>query len=80
MLLSYVLFKVLIDALGLGLRGDKGWIDQSQSARGRLCYVSAGGIIVELFFLSNPNDYAAWQAKKTRAIEPLADVLVDHYG
>ena len=62
------------------LRRDKGWIGQEASARGRLGYVSAGGIIVELFFLSNPNDYAAWQAKKTRAIEALADVLVDHYG
>ena len=78
--LSQALSKALSDALGLRLRGDKGWIDQSQSARGRLGYVSAGGIIVELFFLSNPNDYAAWQAKKTRAIEALADVLVDHYG
>ena len=33
------------DVLGLRLRGDKGWIDQSQSARGRLGYINAGGLI-----------------------------------
>jgi N-acetylmuramoyl-L-alanine amidase len=35
------------------MRGDRGWIDQSRTARGRLGYVNAGGLVVEVFFLSN---------------------------
>lgn len=35
--------------LGSRLRGERGWIDQSQSARGKLGFVSAGGLVVELF-------------------------------
>lgn len=46
--------------LGIRLRGDKGFIDQSATHRGRLGYVVAGGLIVEVFFLSNPGDLAAY--------------------
>ena len=38
------------------VRGDNGWIDQSKSASGKLGFVEAGGVIVELFFLSNKED------------------------
>jgi N-acetylmuramoyl-L-alanine amidase len=62
-------------SLGLRVRGDKGWIDQSASARGRLGFVSAGGLIVELFFLSNPNDYQAWLSRGDAALSAVADVL-----
>ncbi len=61
--------------LGLRLRGDGGWIDQSQSARGRLGFVRAGGMIVELFFLTNESDLAAWDAKKWLAATAVADEL-----
>lgn len=46
------------------LRGDKGWIDQSQSARGKLGFVSAGGVIIELFFLSNADDLSRYESVK----------------
>jgi N-acetylmuramoyl-L-alanine amidase len=36
------------------VRGAGGWIDQSQSARGRLGFVRVGGLVVEVGFLSNP--------------------------
>lgn len=58
-------------ALGLRLRGDKGWIDQSATHRGKLGFVSAGGLIVECFFLSNPDDLAAYLAN----VFPLAHAL-----
>lgn len=58
--ISMAIANVLADQV----RGDKGWIDQSQSARGKLGYVEAGGIIVELFFLSNPTSLAVYQSKK----------------
>lgn len=46
--------------LNLRLRGDKGWIDQSATHRGKLGFVSAGGLIVECFFLSNADDLLAY--------------------
>ena len=44
------------------VRGDNGWIDQSKSARGKLGFVEAGGIIVELFFLSNLGDLEQYES------------------
>jgi N-acetylmuramoyl-L-alanine amidase len=56
--------------LGIRLRGDKGWIDQSATHRGRLGFVAAGGLIVEAFFLSNPDNLAVYQNN--------ADLLAHH--
>ena len=61
--------------LGIRVRGDRGWIDQSQSARGRLGYVSAGGLILEVFFISNPAEMAVYQARKWLVAQVIADVL-----
>ena len=61
--------------LGIKVRGDRGWIDQSQSARGRLGYVSAGGLILEVFFISNPAEMAVYQARKWLVAQAIADVL-----
>ena len=57
------------------VRGDRGWIDQSQSARGKLGYVSAGGLILEVFFISNPAEMAVYQARKWLVAQAIADVL-----
>lgn len=38
------------------VRGAGGWIDQAQSARGRLGFVRAGGLVVEVGFISNPEE------------------------
>ena len=62
------LASAISTALGLRLRGDKGWIDQSQTHRGKLGYVNAGGMIVETFFISNPSDLQAYR-DKGRALE-----------
>lgn len=61
--------------LGARLRGDAGWIDQSKTARGRLGFVNAGGLVVELFFLTNPTELAAWDANKRSVAAAVADVL-----
>lgn len=57
------------------LRGDGGWIDQSLSARGKLGFVQAGGIIVELFFLSNTQELIVFQAKKWLIAEAVAQAI-----
>jgi N-acetylmuramoyl-L-alanine amidase len=61
--------------LMLKLRGDQGWIDQSKSARGKLGYVEAGGVILETFFISNPRDLAAYQASKPAVAKAIAKAL-----
>lgn len=63
--------------LGIRVRGDRGWIDQSQSARGRLGYINAGGLILEVFFISNPAEMAVYQARKWLVAQAIADVLGD---
>lgn len=61
--------------LDIPLRGEKGWIDQSKSARGRLGFVNAGGIIVEVFFLSNPAELAKYEARKWMVASAIAEAL-----
>lgn len=61
--------------LDIRTRGDRGWIDQSASARGRLAFVNAGGIIVETFFLSNPDELAKYEARKWMVATAIAEAL-----
>lgn len=42
----------------------------------RLAFVQAGGIIVELFFISNASDVAAYDARKWLAARAVAEVLI----
>ena len=73
--LAQRLARAIADVLRLPMRGQLGWIDQSQSARGRLGYVARGGMVVEVFFLSNAQDLAAYQAKKWLVAQAIADTL-----
>ncbi|WP_323016498.1 N-acetylmuramoyl-L-alanine amidase [Castellaniella sp.] len=63
--------------LSLRVRGDRGWIDQSQSARGKLGYVNAGGIIVETFFISSRQDLAVWEEKQWLVATEIAKLFDD---
>ncbi|WP_180128147.1 MULTISPECIES: N-acetylmuramoyl-L-alanine amidase [unclassified Acinetobacter] len=76
--LAQDLSKAVADALGGRLRGDNGWIDQSKSARGRLAYVNAGGLIVELGFISNEVELAAFQVRYWLAAKAVAKVLIEY--
>jgi len=67
--------KAIADTLGLKLRGMGGWIDQTMSARGRLGFVSRGGMVVEVFFLSNPEDLAAYLERKWLVATAIADAV-----
>ena len=76
--LAQDLSKAVADALGSRLRGDNGWIDQSKSARGRLAYVNAGGLIVELGFISNEDELARFNARYWLTAKAVAKVLIDY--
>ena len=43
----------------------------------RLAFVQAGGIILELFFLTNPNDLAAYDGRKWPLARAVAQVIED---
>jgi N-acetylmuramoyl-L-alanine amidase len=63
--------------LGSPLRGDKGWKPQEESARGKLGFVQAGGMIVEVFFISNPEELAAYLLHEDALALSLAFTLTE---
>ena len=74
--LAQRLSKGIADVLGSKLRGDVGYIDQSKSARGRLGYVSAGGLIVEVAFISNKSEMNTYQSKKWLVASAIVEALI----
>jgi len=76
--LAQKLSKAVADVFGSRLRGDKGWIDQSQSARGKLGFVNAGGLILELGFISNEDELAQFNTKYWTAAKAVAQVIIEH--
>ncbi|AWL28959.1 N-acetylmuramoyl-L-alanine amidase [Acinetobacter defluvii] len=76
--LAQDLSKVVAKAFNSKLRGDAGWIDQSQSARGKLGFISNGGLIVELGFISNDAELKTFNEKYWLAARDIADVLIRH--
>ena len=76
--LAQDLSKAVADVFGSRLRGDNGWIDQSQSARGKLGFISNGGLIVELGFISNEAELAAFNTKYWSAAKAVAMILIKH--
>ena len=76
--LAQDLSKAVADAFGSRLRGDNGWIDQSQSARGKLGFISNGGLILELGFISNEEELFQFNARYWSAAKAVAKVLIDY--
>lgn len=72
---AQALSQAVAGVLGIPLRGNKGWIPTISSQHSRLFFVKCGGIILELFFISNPKDVAAYTAKKWLVASAVADVL-----
>ena len=54
---------------------DIGYIDQSKSARGRLGFVQAGGMILEVCFLSNRQETSYYMANSTKVAQELAKTI-----
>lgn len=70
--LGALICKALSGALKIRNRGAK---PEASGQHARLGFVQAGGIIVELFFITNPNDLAAYDARKWVAAKAVAEVL-----
>jgi N-acetylmuramoyl-L-alanine amidase len=74
MLLGAKLCKAIADGLAIRNRGAK---PENAGQHHRLAFVQAGGIIVELFFITNPADLAAYDARKWLAARNVAAVLME---
>ena len=60
--------------------GDGGWKDEGSGQHSRLFFVQKGGIILELFFISNPKELARWEEVKWLVAREVAEVLVEAVG
>ncbi len=67
------LCKAVSDVLGIANRGAK---SEGSGQHSRLGFVRAGGIILELFFISNAAELAIYNEKKWLVARAVADVLI----
>ncbi|MBY5940384.1 N-acetylmuramoyl-L-alanine amidase [Halomonas sp. DP5N14-9] len=73
--LGNALCHAIADALGIANRGAKG---EASGQHSRLAFIrQGGGVIVELFFLSNKRDLAKYIANRRRCVEAVGDVLIN---
>lgn len=68
------LCKGIADVLGIRNRGVKA---ENSGQHHRLAFIQAGGMIVELFFISNPSDLKAYDEKKWLMGKEIARILVE---
>lgn len=73
--LARTIARRIAHVLETPVRGAGGWIDQTQTARGRLGFVRAGGLVVEVFFLSNQEELAKYQARKWVVATAIAEAV-----
>lgn len=75
------LCKAVSRVMGIPIRGSEGGFKSEGSGQhSRLGYVRNGGIILELFFISNPVELQTYQARKWLVARELADVIASHVG
>lgn len=79
-LISQKLCSAVSSVMGNVVRGDKGWKPENSGQHSRLAYVSNGGIILELFFISNDEELKIWKDKKWLIGKAVADVLSNHFS
>ena len=75
--ISQKLCKAVADVMGSPLRGDRGWKPENSGQHHRLAYVAQGGIILELFFISNDEELAIWEDRKWLVGKAVAQVLAE---
>ena len=73
--LARTIARRIAHVLNIPVRGSGGWIDQSETARGRLGFVRVGGLVVEVFFISNPSELSNFQAKKWQVASAIVAAL-----
>ena len=72
------LAKAVTDVTGWKLRGTKGVIREEDSARGRLAFVKEGSCILEVAFISNPDEMEVFNQKYWLIGKSVSEVLIDY--
>ena len=72
---AQALAQSIATVLQTRVRGDGGWVDQSKSQHGSLGWVRAGGLLIEVFFLTNPAERAAYLARVWLVASAIVDTL-----
>lgn len=73
------LCEAVAQVLDIPTRGEfAGWKPENSGQHTRLAYVSNGGIILELFFLSNPDELAKWTKYKWLVAKEVAQAIKDY--
>lgn len=75
------LCSALANVLDIPVRGSAGgWKDEGSGQHSKLAYVSAGGIILELFFISNDAELQKYFERKDQVFTAIADVLTENFN
>ena len=72
------LAKAVTDVTGWKLRGNKGVIREEDSARGKLAFVKDGSCILEVCFISNPDEMEVFNQKYWLIAKEVSQVLIDY--
>ena len=75
--ISQKLCQAVADVMGIPLRGERGWKPENSGQHSRLGYVANGGVILELFFISNDTELATWEERKWLVGKAVATVLIE---
>jgi N-acetylmuramoyl-L-alanine amidase len=67
---------MIAGALKSKLRGTAGWIPQEKSQHKRLAFVQAGGLIVEVAFISNDADMMFFLGRKSTVADAIVDAIL----
>lgn len=75
--LSKDICSAIVKHLENKVRGTEGgWKSEGSGQHSRLGFVKNGGLIVELFFISNPTELAKWDERKWLVAKEVAGVLL----
>lgn len=69
--------QAIANVIGTPVRGDKGYKPENAGQHSRLAYVQAGGMVVELFFISNQDELDVWNNKKWLVCKAIANVIIE---
>lgn len=72
--------KSISAVTGSPLRGLDGWKPENAGQHSRLAFVQAGGMVVELEFISNPARMETLTQKRWVVAKAIAETIINHIG
>lgn len=72
---SQIIAEGVQKALGLNLRGEKGWKSDTSGQHSRLAFCRAGGLVVEVCFLTNRNDVKTYSDNQSLLVSELVEAV-----